>query len=274
MFPGIYDFHWDPGHLIFLGVFYSVLVVVLITTAIAARRAVLDFRAHRVEQTRWHTDFEDLPRDVRPCRHALTGEAPGRVCERGFDCRHCVDHPRFDALRGTLPLDTDRAGGFEIAPDRLYHRGHTWVRPEPDGTLAIGLDDLGRRLLGVPDTISLPTHGTKLVANGPAFHAKRNGVDVRVLAPVDGQVVAHGGPQDDWLLRVQPADDEPDTRHLLDAAEARPWMVRESERLQVALAAEGLGASLADGGLPVEDLGSVIPRDRLDDVYGAMFLHP
>lgn len=165
------------------------------------------------------------------------------------------------------------AGGFVVPDDRLYHRGHTWVREEEDGALTIGLDDLGAHILGRPDELWMPEIGTRLVANGKAWHASKGGAHVRVLAPVDGEVIAIGCPAEGWYLKIRPENDCADTRHLLTAAEARPWMMREAERLQMAVSGE-LGAALADGGVPVDDLSAAIPRERLDDVFGAMFLEP
>ncbi|HEX7708653.1 MAG TPA: hypothetical protein VF701_19485 [Thermoanaerobaculia bacterium] len=275
MFPGIYDFTWTAGHLIFLGIFYAVLLVVVSTIVVAVWRAVSGHSSRHAETLRWHTDFEDLPAGARGCRHELMGRVESRVCENGFDCRHCEAHSRFVEERGGLPVCGDsRVAGFEVPADRLYHRGHTWVRQEEDGLLTIGLDDLGAHLLGRPDQVSLPAVGSRLTANGTAWEAVKNGTHIRVLAPVDGEVEAVGGADEGWWLKVK-ADCEPsDMRHLLSAAEARPWMLREVERLHLAVAPEGVGATLADGGMPVDDLSTAIPRDRADDVYGMMFLHP
>ncbi|MHB0968526.1 MAG: hypothetical protein ACYC7A_09130 [Thermoanaerobaculia bacterium] len=44
MFPGIYEFTWDAGHIIFLGAFYTVLLIVLSTITIALFRALRIFR--------------------------------------------------------------------------------------------------------------------------------------------------------------------------------------------------------------------------------------
>jgi len=85
--PWIYGFHWNLGHIIFLGAFYivlSTLAVTLFAAARRSRRAILD---HRVEQIGWHADFHELaPRD-RVCRHVLTGEFKSRECPHAFDCR-------------------------------------------------------------------------------------------------------------------------------------------------------------------------------------------
>lgn len=275
MFPGIYGFAWDAGHIIFLGIFYVVLMVVFATIAVAMRRAIRDSRTSRAEALRWHADFEDLPERWRRCRHELAGEIENRTCPNAFDCRHCVEHPLFVSARNGRPLPEGepRVAGFEVPGDRLYHRGHTWVRPDPEGLLTVGLDDLGAHLLGSPDMIELPKVGSRVVANGTGWLAEKSGSTVRVLSPVDGEVVAVGAGDEGWYLKIRPDPAGSDMRHLLSPAEARPWMLREIERLQMVIATEAVGAALADGGVPVEDLSEAIPPERRDDVYGAVFLN-
>jgi hypothetical protein len=72
-----------------------------------------------------------------------------------------------------------------------------------------------------------------------------------------------------WWLKVRPADTN--FTHLLRGEEIRPWMMREIERLQLALSAEG-APTLADGGVPVEDLPKSCPKADWDAVCGEMFL--
>ncbi len=252
------------------------LVIVVSTIAIAMRRAITDFRAERAEALRWHADFEDLPDRWRRCRHELTGEVASRTCPNAFDCRHCAEHPKFVAARtsSTLAANHDPVvAGFAVPADRLYHRGHTWVRQDDYGVLTVGLDDFGAHLLGTPDEVRLPEIGSHVVTNGTGWRAKKNGVSVRVLAPIDGEVVDVGGPDKGWYLKVRPDTNPPDTRHLLTVTEAKLWMLRELERLQTSVATEGVGAALADGGMPVENLSDAIPADRRDAVMGMMFLN-
>jgi len=161
MFPWSPEFVWDAGHVIFFGAFYSVLAAIAGGLGLAAWRAFRDARDGRLAAVAWHAEFEELPRAARACRHQLTGEAPDRVCEKGFDCRGCGEHAALEKLR---PRPAAVAGrfGFDLSLDRFYHRGHTWARPEVDGTVSVGLDDVARRLVGTPDAVVLPPPGTRL----------------------------------------------------------------------------------------------------------------
>ncbi len=265
--------------IVFLSAFYAVAATIAATLLCALLRARQALRRREAEAIRWHTDFADLPTVDRACRHALTGEMAGRVCPNAFDCRICAPHAKL--CGAGVPACPDVAGvestddeifGMPFPRDRFYHRGHTWVKQEPDGTVRIGLDELGRRLMARPDGVELPPPGTHLQANGAAFHLRKNGAAVRILSPVDGDVVATGGPGQGWYLRIRP--DNSNFTHLLRGTELRPWIMRELERLQLALTAEGTAPALADGGVPVDDLPASFPAADWDAVSGEMFLAP
>jgi hypothetical protein len=59
MLPWNYGFHWNTGHIIFLGAFYCVLTVVVATVIAAARRTRRALLEHRVEEIGWHADFQN-----------------------------------------------------------------------------------------------------------------------------------------------------------------------------------------------------------------------
>jgi glycine cleavage system H lipoate-binding protein len=277
MLPWNYGFHWNLGHIIFLGAFYCVLSAIAVTLIAAARRTRRALLEHRVEEIGWHADFHDLPARDRVCRHVLTGEFQRRECPHAFDCRQCETHAKWierHPLRAPEVPEADLFG-MPFPLDRYYHRGHTWAHPEPDGTVTVGLDELGARLLGKPDDVNLPPSGAHVEVNGTAFRVRKNGADVRVLSPVDGEVVETGGAGSRWYLKVRPpATGEAAFRHLLRGAEIRPWMLRELERLQLVLSASEGAFSLADGGVPVADIAASYPAADWDAVCGEMFLEP
>jgi hypothetical protein len=277
MFPWNYGFHFGIASYIFLGAFYTVVVVVVTTVVNALWRARRDLGKGKLEDIRWHSDFHDLSAADRACRHVLTGEFKHRECPNAFDCRECATHAKLVAVHPPAPASSaeDEIFGMSFPLDRLYHRGHTWARPEADGTVTVGLDDLGSRLLGTPDAVDLPAPGSQIRANGTAFRVHRREADVRILSPVDGEVVETGGVDRGYFLRVKPVAGSFDLRHLLRDGEVKPWMMRELERLQLALTMEGARVpSLADGGVPVADIAAAYPNTDWDAVCGEMFLEP
>jgi Glycine cleavage H-protein len=282
MLPWNYGFHWNLGHIIFLGAFYTVLTVVGTTLIVACRRSRRALVEKRVEDIGWHADFHDLSPQERVCRHELTGELNSRECPNAFDCRHCQTHGRLIASQLMAghgvpqPHEAEEEIlGMLFPLDRFYHRGHAWARLEQDGTVTVGLDDLGQRLLGEPDSLELPEPGTHLSVSGTAFRVHKRDANVRVLSPVEGEVLEVGQPGVDWYLRVKtPGHAETDFRHLLRGSEVRPWLTREMERLQLTLNAENRAATLADGGTLVKDIAAAYPEANWDAVCGDMFLEP
>jgi hypothetical protein len=134
MLPSNYGFHWNIGHIIFLGAFYAVLITIAATLLAAAFRAWRAMVNHQVEKIRWHADFHDLPAQHRVCRHVLTGEFKSRECAHGFDCRKCETHAKL-LERHQLPEPVqpeEDLFGMAFPMDRLYHRGHTWVHLETE----------------------------------------------------------------------------------------------------------------------------------------------
>jgi hypothetical protein len=269
VFPGINGFHWTLGHILFLAIFFTVLLTIGITVVLAIFRSGRDVRRHKVDTIRWHQDFEELPDNARRCRHELTGELEDRICPNAFECRACSAHPKFAPARG---IQEEEIYGLRYPHQRLYHRGHTWVEPQEDGTVLVGLDEIALRMLGEPDQVELPPVGSRVQTNGSGWQMKKQSHEVRVLAPVDGEVVDTGGPDCDFYLRIKP--DQPDLRHLLRGSEVRAWIGRELERLQMAFAPAGADASLADGGILMHNLIANLPDAAWDTILGDVFLEP
>ena len=275
MFPNVNGFAWTPLHIAFLGIFFTLAAVIASTIAISAWRSRRDLQEGNADTIRWHAEFEDLPARDRACRHEFTGESPGRRCERGFDCRGCVTHADLLNERPRQPSGEDEyVYGLYYPSDRLYHRGHTWVKPEPDGTVTIGPDELSRRMFGCFEQLQVPPPGTRLHANGVAWIVRQKGDRLRVLSPIDGDVVEQGGPDEDFFLRVRPAGGRVQTAHLLAGEEVRPWVMRELERLQILISPDPDEPCLADGGVLVDDAPAMFPNANWPAVWGEMLLEP
>lgn len=277
MFPWVYEFHWSFGHILFLTIFFSIITIVFTTLARALHRTYRDFTSGHAHHVAWEATFEELPAVSRLCRHTMNGEVRDRVCENGFDCRTCVMHPTFLAQHvpqmAGLP-SVDSSSGVAIPQDRYYHRGHTWVKPDRFGTVVVGVDDIGERLLGSDRTPVLPQPGTVLHVGAPAIAFTTPQGTTRVVSPVDGVVIATGKDHSDWLLRLRPLGVEFDLRHLLRGSEVHAWVMHELQRLQMTLSSDDLGARLADGGELMKDMPKASPGTDWSSVRGEMFLEP
>jgi hypothetical protein len=268
VFPGVDGFHWSFGHLVFLCLFFAVVLAIAMTVTQTLLRVAHDFRSGRAPAVCWQGDFEELPELQRRCRHELAGRVEHRTCANAFDCRHCAENPGFAALPGSAPAHTY---GLSYPQDRLYHRGHTWVHSEEDGTLTVGLDDLAGHVIGKPDSVEFPARGSEMAVNGCAWRMRKNGVTIQVRAPIDGTVIGTGGPGEGWYLKVLPHG-APDCRHLLTGPEVSGWLARELERLQLQLTGSELGPSLADGGILTDGLMDALPDVDWDAALAGTFL--
>ncbi|MGO9403564.1 MAG: hypothetical protein ACLPVW_08850 [Terriglobales bacterium] len=272
MFPGVDGFRWTLGHILFLSLFFAVALTILVTVVSAVWRTVRDFRTNRAIELCWKSDFAQLPETERRCRHELAGRVMSRTCDNAFDCRHCSNYSQF-AVQPARGIVHDL--GINYSKDRFYHRGHTWVKPEEDGTLTIGPDELAERLVGSPDSITMPDMGTEIETNGTAWQMTKNGKEIRVRAPIEGTVIGIGGPKDGWYLKIRPRlnpSDPVTLRHLLRGPEVHFWLSRELERLQLQLRAPNTAPSLADGGVLVAGVMDAMPEADWGTVLADTFL--
>lgn len=272
MFPGIDGFHWTFGHILFLCLFFAVVVTIIETVAKAIWRTAGDFRTHRATDLCWQADFAELPEAKRSCRHQLAGRVISRTCDNAFDCRRCEKYSQFAVLPATGNVGSL---GLDYPDDRFYHRGHTWVKPEDDGTVTIGLDELAAHLIGNPDAVRMPKSGDEIDLNQTAWTMKKNKREIRVRGPIEGTVVEVGDPNEGYYLKIRPRLDlrQPATlRHLLRGPEVHGWITREMERLQLQLRAPNTPPALADGGTLLPDLINVVPDADWDSVLADTFL--
>lgn len=282
MFPWVHEFRWEIGHLIFTGGFTLVLITVLTAITLVFKKIYQIYKERQVEKFVWQATFEDFPSQTRSCRHTISGVFKQRVCNNHFDCGECKIHKQL--LEHRIPervfaaAGDDRANeifGLNIPLDRMYHRGHTWVKRDEDGNYLVGLDDFGKRLIGKAEEIILPETGSRLHANGTAWKVKRGSADTRILSPIDGEVIETGDDEKGWYLKIKPSPEGENTHHLFkNGREIKAWFMKELERLQFALASDGVGASLADGGVLTDDLPKSHPDADWDGVYGEIFLEP
>jgi hypothetical protein len=272
MFPGIDGFHWTFGHILFLSLFFAVVLTIFTTIASAVVRTVRDFRTHDALAFCWKSAFAELPPSERRCRHELAGRALSRTCDNAFDCRQCASYSKFASLPSA---GINQTTGLDYPEDRYYHRGHTWVKPADDGTVTVGLDDLGKHLIGAPDSVWMPAVGDGIELNQTAWRMRKNKKTIPVRAPIEGTVVGIGGPEQGWYLRIRPRLDARDAatlRHLLRGPEVQGWANRELERLEVQLRTPGTPPALADGGQVVSDLMGALPEADWDTVLADTFL--
>lgn len=160
------------------------------------------------------------------------------------------------ARRWLLGLEEVR--GFLLHPRLFYHPGHTWVMPEGNGSVRVGIDDFGRRLVDGIYTVSLPAKGAQVVEGKGAVQLDCGRQKAQLVSPVNGVVTAvnksltkNGAPLErdpygrGWLFTARVADQK--YTGFPTGAAAVEWLMQETGRLSFFLHSE-LGLTAADGG--------------------------
>jgi glycine cleavage system H lipoate-binding protein len=174
--------------------------------------------------------------------------------------------------------------GFELAENRSYHPGHTWALQESPTLARVGLDDFGARLAGKVDGVVLPKRGQWLRQGQKFATLQRNGKQVDIVSPVEGEVtavnekllsdpaVANTDPYGEgWFVSVLSPDLKVSLRNLLNKSLARKWMADAAQQLQMRLPAMA-GEVAQDGGLAVHDITPQIPHVKWEEITREFFL--
>ena len=161
--------------------------------------------------------------------------------------------------------------GFQLPEALHYHRGHTWARVLDADTVAVGIDDFARRLVGAPTAVRLPRTGTWLEQGETGFGMQVDGRSAEFVSPVEGEVVAVNEEllrepelaSDDpygrgWVMKLRPAHLGVGLRNLLSGSLARRWMEDARGGLDLRLMALS-GSVLQDGGEPTADFARHLP---------------
>jgi glycine cleavage system H lipoate-binding protein len=174
---------------------------------------------------------------------------------------------------------------FALPMDRLFHRGHAWLKDEADGNVTIGLSDFAAKLVGPLSRISLPAIGSTVGQGEMAWRmVADDGRTVDMLSPVDGTIVdinpvvaasaatAESDPYGrGWLLKVRPSRLRANRISLLSGQAARRWMDEVLVGLRGQLA-PSLGSLAQDGGAPLHGMARAIDPEHWDELAGAMLL--
>ncbi len=189
-------------------------------------------------------------------------------------CRYTY-RARQPALEAARAASAER---FRVPEGLFYHQGHGWLRTEPGAAAVVGLDDFAQKLVGKVDSIELPAVGSMLLQGGEGWKLVVDSVQIPMLSPAHGQVVAVNHDvfrspellQKDpygkgWLLKLKASRIAADTRNLLSGKLARAWMEDALEKLEP-IHDQYLGHVLPDGGLPIEGIARAVGGERWQEL--------
>jgi glycine cleavage system H protein len=180
-----------------------------------------------------------------------------------------------------VPAAHAATGWFTIPADVRLHTGHTWARMEADGTIAVGLDDLGHRLVGPAERFELPRVGAMLEQGEAAVKIGADGKEIALVSPVEGEVVAANrtlepteaaaAPYGEgWLYKVRPLRWKRDRAQLIGGQAALDWIEEQGRLLARRLSPEP-ATLLQDGGTPVFGIAREIEPERWEEIAREFF---
>jgi len=171
------------------------------------------------------------------------------------------------------------AGWFEVPMEVAFHPGHTWARMEGDGTVTVGLDEFGHRLLGEVEGVKLPATGRGVKQGEAAVELVAGGKEIELLSPVEGEVVAANGEAlgkgaepygGGWLFRVKPSQWKRSRAQLIEGQGAREWMEEQARQLYGRLSLEAV-PMLQDGGTPIHGIAREVDPENWAEVAREFF---
>jgi glycine cleavage system H protein len=174
---------------------------------------------------------------------------------------------------------------FSLPADRLFHKGHAWLKADADGLVTIGMDDFAARLVGPLARISMPGVGDAVGQGEMAWRlVARDGQAVDMLSPVDGTVVAVNPAvaasaataerdpyEQGWLLKVRPTRLRANTIGLLSGPAAHRWMDEVLAGLRGQFTPD-LGAVAQDGGVPLSGMARAMAPEGWEQLAASLLL--
>ncbi len=202
-----------------------------------------------------------------PCVWMTAGVVGYKLCDREFDCDRCpfdlamhdgngqhasASNPnRFSTLFDARPFEPTKTfspaaideRAFELDAGLFYHAAHVWARVEEGGSVRVGLDDFGQRLLGRIYRIVLPERGRTLKQNEACWRLTHRFGETGFPTPVAGTVVDinarlaqqpslvnHNPYGEGWAFVVRPAQLEECLKPLRYDGAAAEWFESEIEK--------------------------------------------
>ncbi len=192
--------------------------------------------------------------------------------------------PRADAMAyGFEPL-------YQIPEGVCLADQHTWVKPDPAGGLAMGVDALIVRAVGVVRRILLPKVGDQVTAGQTLFTLEHNGCSITIPSALTGRVMAINNHLVDqpellssdpygsgWVCHLSPTRVGIPLPKVRFGEQAAMWIENEFRHFQEFILEQlspdlALGVTSQDGGIPaagcLRELGPVSWS-----AFEARFLH-
>lgn len=171
-------------------------------------------------------------------------------------------HPAFEPELSQLSLPIFEKAKFAVPSNIFLSKGHTWLQPDNNGLVAIGVDEFGANALGSLSILSCAETGKQIRQGDLLFEGAYGNKKVKFFSPIDGIVNSTntniinkkiGDPYKNWGVKLSSKDFTESSDNFFTGNDANNWMKRETSRLKSfinkhLLKVEAAGATMFDGG--------------------------
>lgn len=192
--------------------------------------------------------------------------------------------PGYDEVYASIPVEAPGAASMAMFEENTYIApGHIWVTPTPSGDVRMGIDKVLMTLLGKIECIYPQSEGAVVGKGGPLLMLRNGNRALKVRSPIDGVITrvnhhARENPDslnpetedDSWIYELTPSRLTRALKEMKRGKEAIEWLSDEAQRLRdlslnfMSPVLEGQ-ALMADGGVPVDELGTLIEEHVEDE---------
>jgi glycine cleavage system H lipoate-binding protein len=179
--------------------------------------------------------------------------------------------------------DSSSTSRFRLAEGFFYHQGHSWVAPEEQDIVRVGIDDFTQQLLGQLRAIDLPQIGARVKQGRKEWKIWVDSKAIDILSPVEGNIIAINNEAiknpclinkdpygSGWLMKVRVVNINNDLGHLMSGDLATAWMKESTETLDRRMK-DAFGSIFQAMSVPVVGIARILSPENWDKV-AAKFL--
>ena len=234
--------------------------------------------------------FRRLPASQRKCRYMRMGIYSRKLCANHYDCWNCEVDQRFEDIYGThgvflvkkLQGEVIKTNGFKLPLDRMYTRGHIWVK-QLGKILRFGIDDFARQVIGPVQAIKMPALQMHIDKGDPIWVLSGSNKTLTMFSPIEGKImdinpfiienpylIRMDAYERGWIMDIEPEDLNRDIRNLLYGRSVENWLRLDSDQLLHLVHEEAHLELFTDGPLPLE-FPRLINQEVWKKLHGAFF---
>jgi glycine cleavage system H protein len=195
-----------------------------------------------------------------------------------------------DPIEQILERSSASLRSLALRDDRLYHLNHTWIYNDRIESVTVGIDHIAAFFLKPVVGIVLPQIPTHVEQNAPCIWIVMREGTITLRSPVSGTIirvnkrlrdhpslVSTDPYNEGWILHIAPNDIAASLEHVRSSSRAVDPYSHDLKSLYGAFREnlhrhfDGVGATLADGGIRLDDLQDILGPQKYYEIISSVF---